>query len=363
MNGRLDISSLFDLMKRFSLITLVFYLTQFSISCNLEVNTSDPQSSRDIKSSIRDSFFIAEYGHPGDTNRLFKIDEAWVEYAWKNKIVDGEVVKKKLGGIQLNLKLSGFTNPEFTADTYIVKWNMEDDKKNWFGSGNGIYDLEIKDSVPPDSIRISIGKLEGDTSVMKVSDFLLVRRKVGNSDGIRDTITREIPLDRKGRPDLSYLLDKQKANQLALDPIENGYDSLQIRVWFDYSLAIEKHLVVIKRTGGMWDCQLYTMKSDWNDNNDSEVILSKSVLRIQPRMGWDMFVKRLFDLNITTLPNGPAGGLDGASYDIEVATKRQYRYYSYWSPETSMQNFQGSRDMVRIIHLLEDVCDFKRSQD
>ena len=176
-----------------------------------------------------------------------------------------------------------------------------------------------------------------------------------------DTVRKDIPVDRKGHPISDYLLDKQKSNQLGLGPIEDGYDSLQIRVWFDYSMAKKKYLAVIKRRAAKWHCLLYTMITKWNDKNDSQIIVSKSVLVIKPSMGWSRFIKQLLDLDVMDMPNGPSGGMDGTTYNVELATTRLYRYYSYWSPETT-ESESSSKKMVEIIQLLEDVCGFQRSQ-
>ena len=43
---------------------------------------------------------------------------------------------------------------------------------------------------------------------------------------------KEIPTFGDGKPDLFYRLSQQKAKQLKLENLENGYDSLQIRIWY-----------------------------------------------------------------------------------------------------------------------------------
>ncbi|MBS1949274.1 MAG: hypothetical protein JST47_16060 [Bacteroidetes bacterium] len=104
------------------------------------------------------------------------------------------------------------------------------------------------------------------------------------------------------------------------------------------------------------------MEVAWNLKEDSQIVINKTITDIEPKMGWDSFVKKLFALHITSLPSGPSGGMDGTRYNIEVATKYQYRFYDYWSPETTEEKFSGSENMVKIIELLEKVCGFKRSQ-
>jgi hypothetical protein len=177
-----------------------------------------------------------------------------------------------------------------------------------------------------------------------------------------DTVKKEIPTDQKGRPSLFYQLDKQKATQLGLEPIESGFDSLEIRIWLDYSLAWNKPLIILTRKNGEWSGRFITMRVEWSARQDSELVVNPSSKAVVPKMGWDKFVRKLFKLGITTLPNGPDGGMDGADYNIEIATIDQYRYYGYWSPETTEAEFWGSKKMVQILHLLERAFDFKRTQ-
>ena len=177
-----------------------------------------------------------------------------------------------------------------------------------------------------------------------------------------DTVKKEIPIDRKGKPTLFYQFDKQKAAQLRLEPIESGFDSLEIRIWLDYSMAWNKPLIILTRKNGEWNGRFITMRVEWSTRQDSELVVHPSSKAVVPKMGWDEFAGELFKLGITTLPNGPDGGMDGADYNIEVATINQYRYYSYWSPETTVAKNWGSKRMVKILHLLERAFDFKRTQ-
>lgn len=189
--------------------------------------------------------------------------------------------------------------------------------------------------------------------------LLMVSRVTGESV---DTVKKEIPHDRRGRPDYAYRADHQKAGQLGLYPLESGFDSLEIRIWFDYSLAIDQQLIVLTRKDGQWKGRFITMVVKQNLREDSELVIQSSNVAVVPKMGWETFIRELFARDITTLPYGPDGGEDGTSYDIEVATRNTYRFYSYWSPESTEDKDQESKKMVSIIHLLEQAFQFKRKQ-
>jgi hypothetical protein len=124
--------------------TSILLQTIILSSCNLEVNTSDPQASINIESSKRDSLYISKYVSSTIPNDLFQVQEAWIEYVWLNKIEWGNKIKVKSNSIQLNLKLSQFSNPDFHDDKYMIEWEMEDSTENVFGKGNGVYILILK---------------------------------------------------------------------------------------------------------------------------------------------------------------------------------------------------------------------------
>ena len=50
------------------------------MSCNLDVNTPDPQCSRNIADSKKNALFIKEY-NVSSSDTQYRFDEAWVEYA------------------------------------------------------------------------------------------------------------------------------------------------------------------------------------------------------------------------------------------------------------------------------------------
>jgi hypothetical protein len=195
--------------------------------------------------------------------------------------------------------------------------------------------------------------------IVAFMSLLMVCRVMGQT---ADTVRKEIPHDRRGRPFYTYLVDHQKAAQLKLDPLELGFDSLEIRIWLDYSLAINNQLIVLTRKDGQWKGRFITIAIKQNLRGDSELVVHSSNVAVVPKMGWEIFIKELFALGITTLPDGPGGGEDGIGYDIEVATRNTYRFYSYWSPEITEHKDPGSKKMVSIIHLLEQAFQFKRKQ-
>ena len=157
-------------MKIALLITLITMATL--MGCNLEVNTVDPQASSTIEESKRDGFFLKEYKADQLRQGFFEIKEAWVEYVWKNQLVNDKIVKTKTGGLQLNLKLEMFMNNEFKEKRYLLDWEMKN-TNGFFGKSNGVYMLYLKDQELPDSFNITIGRIKNNVSAENVDQFIV----------------------------------------------------------------------------------------------------------------------------------------------------------------------------------------------
>jgi hypothetical protein len=176
-----------------------------------------------------------------------------------------------------------------------------------------------------------------------------------------DTVTsfkREIPSYKDGEVDLFYTLKKQKEKQLKLDSLESGFDSLQIRIWYDYALLINRELIVIKRANGKWSAEHHEMIVDWDAYKNTETIKTNKIRSVTPKSGWDRFITELVSLKIMTLPNmDDIPGLqdnwtDGVTYNVEIATKKQYRFYSYHLPDKFEDKFPQAKNMTGILRLI-----------
>ncbi|MDP3665971.1 MAG: hypothetical protein Q8R50_04760 [Sediminibacterium sp.] len=183
----------------------------------------------------------------------------------------------------------------------------------------------------------------------------------------KKNIKREIPFTKKGEPAFIYRLYKYQASHLKLDALEVGYDSLQIRIWYDYGLLDVKNVVVIKGGNEQWSAELLTLQFDDNDSSYMRKPILKERINKVPVSGWPSFIKGLSELNITKLPDQAkvAGykdilGADGVSYNVEVATKEEYRFYSYWQPGAYKKKFKEAMSMESALEFLEKELSFKR---
>lgn len=78
---------------------------------------------------------------------------------------------------------------------------------------------------------------------------------------------RDVPVfkGRSGMPDSTYTVHylREQLSKLKLSSIENGFDSLQIRVWLGHSMALNTQIVMLKRTNYNWSAQVvYVSRSE-----------------------------------------------------------------------------------------------------
>lgn len=167
---------------------------------------------------------------------------------------------------------------------------------------------------------------------------------------------KEIPTYKDGSVDLFYALVKAKQKQLGLDSLESGVDGLEIRVWYDFSLVGERKLVIITNKEANWAATVYDLQVDWDGK--TETILSKQVRPVTPKSGWEEFSKKLLERKVLTLPDQGSipeygFGLDGRTYNVEIATKHQYRFYGYWEPQHNAEKLWQAKNMTDILSLFE----------
>ena len=168
---------------------------------------------------------------------------------------------------------------------------------------------------------------------------------------------KEIPIFQDGDTTIFYEVAKEKQRQLGLDSLENGFANLQIRIWYDFSLVTQRKLVIISNTQENWSAKVYDLKVDYD--GIKETILTKYSYYKTPNSGWANFSKKLLDLKILTLPDhfdipgyANSRATDGNTYNVEVATKNQYRYYGYWEPDLYKNKYWEAKNMAAILELL-----------
>ena len=175
---------------------------------------------------------------------------------------------------------------------------------------------------------------------------------------------KDIPINKYGQYVSFYREDKEMQKLLGLDSLEDGFNALQIRVWYNL-FGKERRMVEITNKDSVWSAAVYIFRG--RTENGTTAIASKEINQVTPASGWAYFSKRLLDLKILTLPHSfdidgyaMASPFDGDIYSVELATKNQYRFYDYGNPAMLDRSFWQAKNMVDILQLFKDELNVKQ---
>lgn len=172
-----------------------------------------------------------------------------------------------------------------------------------------------------------------------------------------ESFTREIPHELEERGSLFESL-KFIRDSLRLDTLENGYDSMEIRIWMSMALSSQSQIVIIKNHKGNWSATSILFTPVHNDiKQDSLLYYTKESVNLVPKSSWDSFIKKLKDHQILTLPDqdkliGYDHPHDGGSVEFEISSKYVYRLYSYHAPGVNL-HFPEAKNVEAILDLIK----------
>ena len=180
------------------------------------------------------------------------------------------------------------------------------------------------------------------------------------SGPIETKFTRDIP---KHKYEATKLLEGVRAtgDSLGLDNLENGYDSLQIRLWFTYRSDSEQ-VLIIRRNNAHWYGNIGFASYSLTPMGDS--ISRYTIHYFKPilRSDWSDIVDTLIKLNIMNLQDEEeVPGLDSmrslsrggnGSVIIEIADRHKYKLYFYGSPVDFKEQFKEAADVCHIVEFL-----------
>jgi len=178
-----------------------------------------------------------------------------------------------------------------------------------------------------------------------------------------DSIIKDIPVTKNGSLPSYYKFVKKNEGKLNLSNLENGVDSIEIRIWFGYSANDTAQAIIIKNIRGNWESKILTLEDKRlgiGDANPVRIINSK---KITPKNGWNNFIESLFKLKINTLPdkryisNYP-DIIDGSGVIFEIASPKSYRIYNYVEPGMYQNMIPQAKLVSKIILALETELDF-----
>lgn len=180
-----------------------------------------------------------------------------------------------------------------------------------------------------------------------------------------DTVIKDIPKDKKGRPRSYYKNKMFVENKIGLETLENGFDSIQIRIWYGYAFKDSSQLIIIKKTQGKWFGIFYTLKYNYNEKRDSIIGIENSLISKKPKSSWEIFINNFLAIGILDLPDYKEipnyyQGADGDAIIVEIGTQNKYRIFSYQEPNLKKAQFLQAMKMEEALELIENEFNFFR---
>lgn len=173
-----------------------------------------------------------------------------------------------------------------------------------------------------------------------------------------DTVQIDIP--KNGDGSLKYVSSKSKVERmLQLKTLENGFDELQIRLWYSYSFKDSAQLIIFICNENRWSGEFNDIRYVLDANRDSLVEIKKHAKMLEPASGWLKFQNQIEKLDIKNLPddqtiNGYYRGADGDGVVVEIANRKKYRVYGYWLPGIYKKQFKEAGKLSQFLELIEN---------
>ncbi|MBN8686675.1 MAG: hypothetical protein J0M10_06645 [Chitinophagales bacterium] len=164
---------------------------------------------------------------------------------------------------------------------------------------------------------------------------------------------------------ISFL--RYKIAKLHLDTIQNGFDSIQLRIWILGGLFGNVDLYILKNVKSKWTAQNYKLFLDSNIvngkdqnkyTNGSEPFQIVKHRLLKPIIPWSIFIDSLSKLQIMTLPDMDEitgmkiNSTDAGSIVVEVATRQFYRNYHYSDPVEFAERYTEAKNINYIVSLI-----------
>jgi len=181
-----------------------------------------------------------------------------------------------------------------------------------------------------------------------------------------NSVEKEITRYPNNRLSKYYKFTKQKQKQLNLSIPENGYDSLQIRLWFTYPENLHQFGELLElnfKSGQNPSVKYYKLSIFFNPTREYEVVnYFKDTLIKEPKNGWDNLLNEIFNLRIKELPTisdleefqDPVMRDDlfnntSLTVVTEVATVSNYRYFEY----NNFEKYQSINEVNRMFTFIK----------
>lgn len=172
------------------------------------------------------------------------------------------------------------------------------------------------------------------------------KQKVSVSESVEQHIEADTLL-----PANHYHSVISRVDQLNLPILNEGFDSLQTRIWYEHSLSYQKSVLILSYTFEKWKGEVIHYQINEGIGKEA-MIMSYKKQRVQPKSGWPHLISKLYSLNIDKNIGDGRHGADGPVYNVEVATKSSYLFYDYLNFRGYENIKETFSDFEKIIYLI-----------
>jgi hypothetical protein len=145
----------------------------------------------------------------------------------------------------------------------------------------------------------------------------------------------------------------EQATKLNLTPIDKGVDSFEMRIWVG-SMFVEHDLIILKYSDTSWQ----TQKVRYYKSEDG-VMHFKNEKIVKPTLSLPSLIDSLkqirFDKFISQeeIPNFIDNVADGVTYNLEIATKGNYKLLTYHCPEHFAKTELNNKKFLDFVLLVD----------
>ena len=147
-------------------------------------------------------------------------------------------------------------------------------------------------------------------------------------------VTSYLPVDSKGDSAFYYKYIKKVSGELAIESLDSGRDSIQIRFWFTCREREYRKIVVLKNDGKTWSARLIEYAAI-HEGRDSIRVLNGGGRQLQSRGDWNDLIDTIIKLKLVNVPNMDEvpgmkmTSLEGKFFGLEILTKNAHRFVEY----------------------------------
>jgi hypothetical protein len=183
-----------------------------------------------------------------------------------------------------------------------------------------------------------------------------------------DTVIRDIPEFYHILWKTSKIHDKLR-KLLKLNSLENGFDSLQIRILIDCGQLEPSSLLLFEKAGSEWRAVFYsfTMKVIYTEDGKGIDLEIQDLIteNKSPKSGWINFSSQLVNtgmINLLDCFNFPDYNMptDARSIFVEIGRRGRYRLFHYAELEMNLKIKEGPAKLDDALKLIEKEFNYKR---